>query len=117
MTKGIHVMHSEAERKAISIGPRTTNINGNPRAAYYLTKKELRDLFTRNGFNTNGVAWLKMIIGWKNTWAELAPTEAKILDKDEDWKIVFLHPDYADYRTLQMYGEDNNVPILAVSEE
>lgn len=88
MTKGIHVMHSEAERKAIGIGPRITSSNNvdSPVAGYYLTKKELRDLFARNGFNTNGVSWLKMIIGWKDIWEELAPSPTRILDKnDNSW--------------------------------
>lgn len=114
MTKGTHVMHSEAERLAVSIGPRISNINGQNKAAYYLTKKELKNLFTKNGFNTNGVAWLKMIISWKETWEEIAPSEGKILNRDEDWRVYFIHINSNDLTALRMFGEDNGTPILAV---
>ena len=107
-------MHDLAERKAVSIGPRTVNINGEPKAAFYLSKKELNDLFTRNGFNTNGVAWLKMIIRFKETWDEVAPSPSVILNRDEDWKVVFIHPNKTDLTSLKMYAEDSSLQMLAV---
>lgn len=114
MTKGTHVMHSEAERLAVSIGPRISNINGQNKAAYYLTKKELKNLFTKNGFNTNGVAWLKMIVSWKETWEEIAPSEGKILNRDEDWNVYFIHINVNDLTALKMFAEDQGTPMLAV---
>ena len=117
MTKGIHVMHDEAERLAVKIGPRPSDLNGNvdkPRMAYYLTKRELRNLFAKNGFNTNGVSWLKMIIGWREVWEEMAPTNARILDKnDNTWNVYFVHPNESDLTTLRMCGENKDTPIFA----
>lgn len=107
-------MHTVAERHAVNLGPRISTINGQPRAAYYLDKKELRNLFAKNGFNTNGVAWLKMIVGFKEFWEELAPSQATILDANETWRVYFVHPCATDLIALKMFGENNSVPILAV---
>lgn len=115
MTKGIHKMHSEAERKAVSFGPRISNINGKDKAAYFLTKEELRSLFAMNGFNPNGVAWLNMVINWKEIWEEVGPSASMIKDVDESgWRIYFIHPNKTDLTALKMFGEDKGVPILAV---
>ena len=117
MTKGIHMMHREAERKAVSFGPRISNINGTTKAAYFMTKEELRKLFAQNGFNPDGVAWLNMVINWKSVWDEVGPSPATIKDKDEtDWRIYFIHPNKSDLTALKMFGENNGVPILAVEE-
>lgn len=117
MTKGIHVMHEEAERLAVKIGPRISDLNGNtdtPRAAYYLTKRELRNLFAKNGFNTNGVSWLKMIIGWREVWEEMAPSNARILDKNDNmWNVYFVHINEQDLNYLRIYGESKDTPIFA----
>lgn len=108
-------MHSEAERLAVSIGPRISNVNGRSEAAYFLTKDELRKLFSMNGFNTNGVPWLKMIITFKEVWEEVAPSPTRILDKDDNgWRMYFVHINPSDLLTLKMFGEDNRVPVLAV---
>lgn len=117
MTKGIHKMHSEAERKAVSFGPRISNINGTQKAAYYMTKEELRKLFAQNGFNPDGVAWLNMVNNWKSIWEDVGPSASIIKNADEsDWRFYFIHPNKSDLTALKMFGENNGVPILAVEE-
>lgn len=115
-------MHDEAMRYAIAeYGPRISDINGmfkEPKAAFYLTKKELNVLFSKNGFNTNGVSWLKMIIKWGEVWEELIPSPNAVLDKHyENWAVYFRDLSDSDRTRLQMYGENNNVPIFPKAVE
>lgn len=110
-------MHDEAMRCAIAeYGPRISDINGiskEPKAAYYLTRKELNKLFSKNGFNTNGVSWLKMIIKWGEVWEEFTPSAASILDRRyENWAVYFTDLSESDLTRLKMFGENNNVPIF-----
>ena len=117
MTKTIHIMYSLAYRKAIALGPRILDVNGNPRAAYHLTKDELKKLFTLNGFNTERVTWLKYIIAWKETWEEVAPSPARILDpNDDDWSVIFAHPNVTELSELRKFGEASDIQIVAVAE-
>lgn len=110
-------MHDEAVRYAIAeYGPRISDINGiskEPKAAYFLTKKELNVLFSKNGFNTNGVSWLKMIIKWGEVWEELTPSASSILDRHyENWGVYFRDLSESDLTALKMYGDNHNVPIF-----
>lgn len=114
MVKTIHTMHTVAERSAMVKGPRIVDINGEKRAAYYLSKTELRDLFRKHGYNTKGITWLNYIIGWKETWGEVAPAPSCILDPEDEWNIIFAHPNNFQLSLLRKYGEDNNVMIVAV---
>lgn len=107
-------MHEEAIRCAIAeYGPRLTNVNGawdTQRAAYYLTKKELDKLFTKNGFNTNGVPWLKMILKFGETWGENLPSQSTVMDRNFDsWQIVFVNLPESDLTRLKMFAENHNV--------
>lgn len=110
-------MHDEAIRHAIAeYGPRISDINGisnEPRAAYYLTRKELDKLFTKNGFNTNGISWLKMILKWGETWEEVMPSASAVLDRHyESWAVYFRDLSESDLTRLKMFGENHNVPIF-----
>ena len=110
-------MHDAAMRYAIAeCGPRISDINGiskEPKAAYYLTKKELNVLFSKNGFNTNGVSWLKMIIKWGEVWEELTPSATTILDRRFDnWGVYFRDLSESDLTTLKMFAENHNVPMF-----
>lgn len=117
MTKGVHAMHGLSERKAIELGPRILTINGKTRACYYLTKEELKVLFAKNGFNPNGVSWLKQIICFKEIWGEVGPSVQTILDPEQDeWQIIFINLDATSLLNLQLFGENNDTPILAVVE-
>ena len=110
-------MYSLAYRRAITLGPRILNVNGKERAAYYLTKAELKKLFTLNGFNTERVTWLKYIIAWKETWEEVAPSPARILDpNDDDWSVIFAHPNVTELSELRKFGEASDIQIVAVAE-
>lgn len=106
-------MHDEAIRYASEIGPRITDNNGifkEPRATYYLTKTELKKLFSKNGFNTNGVSWLKMIITWGEVWEELTPSPASILNRNyESWLVCFVDLTESDRSRLYLYADNNNV--------
>lgn len=117
MTKHVDAMHSECYAEAIRKGPRVVNVNGSDRVAYYLSRAELKKVFTKAGFNTRtGVSWLNKILDFKETWDELAPSEAVILDPREDWNMIFIHPNKSEYTALQMHAEDCGIPSLAVAE-
>jgi len=111
-------MHALAERKAVEMGPRVLSVNGQENLAYYLTKKELSKLFSMNGFNTDGVPWLKQINKFVEVWNEVGPNSARILNKeDNNWRICFVHLNQSDLITLKFFSEDKNIPILAAVAE
>lgn len=108
-------MHAICEREAIRLGPRAKPVNGTVQAVYCLTREELHKIFIKNGFRRDGVAWLKMVISFRDTWDEIAPDDKKILNpNDTTWIMVFTHVSEKEYMELQFFAEENSLKSLAV---
>ena len=117
MTKLAPAMYEICAREAISQGPRVKNVNGELRSVYGLSRSELSKIFERAGYKKDRIAWLKVIIAFRDTWDEIAPSDTVILNPDErNWSVIFIHLTDTQKKDLQWFAEDNKIPALAVME-
>ena len=115
MTKLAPAMHSICERKAKEIGPRVRMVEGEYRAAFYLTREELAKEFGKCGYKRDRVAWLKVIREFREIFDEIVPKDTILMDPNETgWVVVFTHLTKSEQMELRMFAEDNQILSLGV---
>ena len=114
MTKLAPAMFAACEREAKSKGPRSVAINGTMRTAYCLSRGELNNIFRKNGFRRDGVAWLHYVMDFRDVFEAVAPSDAVILIPNERWFVAFTNVTKSEYLDLQLAAEDFGSPVLAV---
>lgn len=115
MTKLAPAMHSICERKAKEKGPRVKMVNGEYRAVFCLTREELAKEFGKCGYKRERVAWLKVILEFRDIWDEITPKESVLMDPAEkDWFVIFVNLTKSEETELRMFAEDNQIRSLGV---
>lgn len=113
MTKLAPAMYEECRREAFKKGPRVKKVNGELRVVYALSREELAKIFVKAGYRKERVAWLKVIMAFRDVWDELAPKDSIILNPEEQWSVIFVQ-DLSDSQVLDLkfYAEDQHIPSL-----
>lgn len=113
MTKLAPAMYEECRRAAIKKGPTVYKVNGEQRVVYALSREELAKIFVKAGYRKERVAWLKVIMAFRDVWDEIAPKDSVLLNPEERWYVVFVQ-DLSDTEILDLkfYAEDVHIPSL-----
>lgn len=113
MTKLAPAMYELCRREAIKKGPRVMKVDGELRTTYALSREELAKIFVKEGFRKDRIAWLKIIISFKDVWEAVGPNDSTILNPNESWSIAFVQ-DLTDSQILDLKfaAEDNHYPSL-----
>ena len=113
MTKLAPAMYELCRREAIKKGPRVMKVNGQPRTVYALNRKELAKIFVKEGYREDRIAWLKIVIAFRDIWEEAAPNNTTILNPNESWSVAFIHNlTDSEILDLKYAAEDQSIPSL-----
>lgn len=114
MVKTAITMRDLARKAAIDAGPKILEINDQRRVAYAIDKNELKILYESNGFNTDGIGWLKQICRWR-LLGELVPNDATVQSKtSNDWAVCFITLNDAQELMLHSFAGRNELSDAAV---
>lgn len=106
-------MYEECRREAIKKGPTVKIVNGEQRTVYALTRDELAKIFVKAGYRKERVAWLKVIMAFRDVWDEIAPKDSVILNPEELWYVIFVHNlSDSEVLDLKLFAEDEHIPSL-----
>lgn len=113
MTKLAPAMYELCRREAIKKGPRVMKVDGQPRTVYGLRRDELAKIFVKEGFRKDRIAWLKIVIAFRDVWEEVAPKDSTILNPNESWSVAFIQNlTDAEILDLKFTAEDQHIPSL-----